>query len=38
MRRLAFIVPILLFLMVAAALGLGLRRDPSILPSMLIDR
>ena len=38
MRRLAFIVPIVLFLMVAAALGLGLRRDPSILPSMLIDR
>lgn len=38
MRRLAFIVPIVLFLMVAAALGLGLRRDPSVLPSMLIDR
>lgn len=38
MRRLAFIIPVVLFLMVAAALGLGLRRDPSILPSMLIDR
>ena len=38
MRRLAFILPVLLFLLVSAALGLGLRRDPSILPSMLIDR
>lgn len=38
MRRLAFILPVVLFLMVGAALGLGLRRDPSILPSMLIDR
>lgn len=38
MRRLAFLVPITLFLLVAAALGVGLRRDPSLLPSMLIDR
>lgn len=38
MRRLAFIVPVVLFLLVGAALGLGLRRDPSVLPSMLIDR
>lgn len=38
MRRLAYIIPVVLFLMVGAALGLGLRRDPSVLPSMLIDR
>ena len=38
MRRLAYLLPVLLFALVAGGLGIGLRRDPSLLPSMLIDR
>lgn len=38
MRRLAFIAPVALFLLVAAVLGWGLGRDPSVLPSVLIDK
>lgn len=38
MNRLLFILPILLFAGVMVAFGYGLTRDPSKLPSMLIDR
>lgn len=38
MKRLLFILPVLLFAGVAIAFGYGLTRDPSKLPSMLIDR
>jgi len=38
MRRLAFIAPVALLALVLAGFGLGLRRDPSILPSMLIGK
>lgn len=38
MKRLLFILPVLLFAGVAIAFGFGLTRDPSKLPSMLIDR
>ena len=38
MKRLLFLLPILLFAGVAIAFGYGLTRDPSKLPSMLIDR
>ncbi len=38
LRAVAFAAPVIGFLLIAAALGLGLRRDPSILPSMLIDK
>ena len=38
MNRLIFILPVLLFVGVAIAFGFGLTRDPSKLPSMLIDR
>ena len=38
MRRLGFLLPIILFVAIAIGLGIGLRRDPSLLPSMLIDQ
>jgi cytochrome c biogenesis protein CcmG/thiol:disulfide interchange protein DsbE len=38
MNRLVFIVPLLLFAGIAVAFGFGLTRDPSIIPSRLIDR
>ena len=38
MRRLAFAAPVLAFLLIAGALAMGLGRDPTILPSMLIDK
>lgn len=38
MKRLIAIVPALLFLGVIVAFGIGLKRDPSILPSMLIGK
>jgi cytochrome c biogenesis protein CcmG/thiol:disulfide interchange protein DsbE len=38
MNRLLFIVPLVAFLGVAAWLAFGLTRDPSILPSALLDR
>ncbi len=36
--RLGYLLPVLLFLAVGAALGIGLTRDPSTLPSALIDK
>lgn len=36
--RLSFLLPIVLFLGLAAALGWGLTRDPKILPSTLINK
>jgi cytochrome c biogenesis protein CcmG/thiol:disulfide interchange protein DsbE len=38
LRTLGFAVPAVGFLVIAGLLGMGLRRDPAILPSMLIDR
>jgi len=38
MRRIAFIAPVLIFLIIAGALAFGLGRDPKILPSMLIGK
>jgi len=38
MRRLLFIVPAALLAVVLVGFGLGLRRDPSVLPSMLIGK
>jgi cytochrome c biogenesis protein CcmG, thiol:disulfide interchange protein DsbE len=38
MNRLIFIVPLLLFGGIAVAFGIGLTKDPSIIPSQLIDR
>ncbi len=38
MNRLLFILPVVIFAIVIAAFGYGLTRDPSKLPSMLIDR
>ncbi len=38
MRRLAFIVPVVVFLGIAAVMAIGLGRDPKILPSMLIGK
>ena len=37
MRRLFYVLPILLFVVLAGYFGLGLLRDPSVLPSALID-
>lgn len=36
--KIAHLLPVMLFGAVAIALGLGLRKDPSILPTMLMDR
>jgi cytochrome c biogenesis protein CcmG/thiol:disulfide interchange protein DsbE len=38
MARLSVILPLSLFLVFAVALGFGLRRDPNLLPSTLIDK
>jgi cytochrome c biogenesis protein CcmG/thiol:disulfide interchange protein DsbE len=38
MKRLLFVVPVLVFAVVLVAFVLGLRRDPSKLPSVLINR
>jgi cytochrome c biogenesis protein CcmG/thiol:disulfide interchange protein DsbE len=38
MKRLLFALPILVFVGVVVAFGLALQRDPSRLPSMLIDK
>mgnify|MGYP003576161085 CR=1 FL=1 len=38
MNRLLFIAPVALFLMLVLAFGFGLTRDPSRLPSTLIDK
>lgn len=38
MRRLLFILPLALFATLAGYFGLGLSRDPALLPSALIDR
>ena len=38
MRRLVYILPVLLFVVVAGYFFLGLQRDPSLLPSALIDK
>lgn len=37
-RRVSYLLPALVFLIVAIGLGVGLTRDPSILPSALIDK
>jgi cytochrome c biogenesis protein CcmG/thiol:disulfide interchange protein DsbE len=37
-RRLLFVLPILVFVVVGIGLAVGLTRDPSTLPSALIDR
>jgi cytochrome c biogenesis protein CcmG, thiol:disulfide interchange protein DsbE len=37
-RRLGYILPVAVFLIVAAGLAIGLTRDPSTLPSALIDK
>ena len=38
MKRLVFLLPVLLFALVVAGFAIGLRGDPSKIPSMLIDR
>jgi cytochrome c biogenesis protein CcmG, thiol:disulfide interchange protein DsbE len=38
MKRLLFILPALVFVVVGVGLAIGLTRDPSVLPSALIDR
>jgi cytochrome c biogenesis protein CcmG/thiol:disulfide interchange protein DsbE len=38
MQRLFFILPLVLFLALAVALGFGLQHDPREIPSVLIDR
>ena len=38
MRRAVYLLPILLFALLAAYFALGLRRDPSLLPSALLDK
>ena len=38
MNRLLFLIPVAIFAVVAVYFGLGLQRDPSILPSALIDK
>ncbi len=37
-RRISYLLPALVFLIVAIGLGIGLTRDPSTLPSALIDK
>jgi cytochrome c biogenesis protein CcmG/thiol:disulfide interchange protein DsbE len=37
-RRLAFLLPVVLFAMLLVVFSIGLRRDPHLLPSALIDR
>jgi cytochrome c biogenesis protein CcmG/thiol:disulfide interchange protein DsbE len=38
MRRLLFVLPILLFVVLAGYFFLGLKRDPALLPSALLDK
>lgn len=38
MKRLIFLLPVAVFALIAVAFGVGLTRDPSIIPSQLIDR
>ncbi len=38
MRRLLFLLPIVVFVVVSVGLAIGLTRDPSTLPSALIDK
>ncbi len=38
MRRLLFILPVAVFVIVGIGLAVGLTRDPSVLPSALIDK
>jgi cytochrome c biogenesis protein CcmG, thiol:disulfide interchange protein DsbE len=38
MKRLLFIAPVLLFVLLAAGFMVGLRRDPAAIPSALIDK
>ena len=38
MRRLLFLLPLLLFLWLAVYFGLGLTKDPSVIPSALVDK
>lgn len=38
MRRLIYILPLLLFALLAIYFAIGLRRDPSLLPSALLDK
>ena len=38
MKRLVFIVPLAVFLILAVYFAIGLTRDPRVLPSVLIDR
>lgn len=37
-RRLGYLLPVLVFVIIGAGLGIGLTRDPSTLPSALIDK
>jgi cytochrome c biogenesis protein CcmG/thiol:disulfide interchange protein DsbE len=37
-RRLLYLVPVLIFVVVGIGLALGLTRDPSVLPSALLDQ
>jgi cytochrome c biogenesis protein CcmG/thiol:disulfide interchange protein DsbE len=38
MRRLVYLLPVAVFIVVATYFALGLQRDPSVLPSALLDR
>lgn len=38
MRRLLYLIPVLVFTLVGVALAVGLTRDPGVLPSALLDR
>ena len=38
MNRLILLAPLALFVIVAVSFGLGLRRDPALIPSVMIDR
>src|SRR3989442_7412211 len=38
MLRLVFLLPVAVFALIVAYFALGLRRDPALLPSALIDR
>ena len=37
-KRIGYILPVIVFLVIGAGLGIGLTRDPSTLPSALIDK
>ncbi len=37
-RRLGYLIPVIVFLIIGTGLGIGLTRDPSTLPSALIDK